>query len=253
MITIHAVLLGIVEGLSEFLPISSTGHLVLVNYFLGYDLSSDFVQVFEISVQLGAIFAVVFYYFKDLIKIENIKLLLAGVFPTLIIGFLLKDVVKEFLTMPTLIAYTLILGGIVMILTELWYKKQNIADKQVNIKASVIFGLVQCIAMIPGVSRSGAVIITGLIMKYKREVVAKYAFLLAVPTMFAATAYSVIKNKDVIIASSSNSINLIIGFIFSLLTALIVLKLLIPFVKKYSFIPFGIYRIILGVSLLFLI
>jgi undecaprenyl-diphosphatase len=253
MTTIHAVLLGVIEGVTEFLPVSSTGHLVLANYFLGYDLSYNFIQVFEISVQLGAIFAVIFYYFKDLIKPENIKLLLAGVLPTLIIGFLLKDYVKVFLTLPILIAYMLILGGVFMILVELWYKKQNIKEKEVNIKDSIIFGLAQSVAMIPGVSRSGAVIVTGLIMKYKRETIAKYAFLLAVPTMFAATAYSILKNKDALISSSNNLLSLFIGFIFAFLTALVVLKLLIPFVKKYSFIPFGIYRIILGISLLFLI
>jgi undecaprenyl-diphosphatase len=253
MTTMHAVLLGIIEGLTEFLPISSTGHLILNNYFLGYDLSSSFIQVFQISVQLGAVLAVVFYYFKDLIKLENIKLLLIGVLPTLVIGFLLKDYVKVLQALPTLIAYMLVLGGIFMILIELWYKKQNIKDREVNIKDSVIFGFAQSIAMIPGVSRSGAVIVTGLIMRYKREVIAKYAFLLAVPTMFAATGYSLIKNREVLISNSNNLFNLTLGFVSTFLTALIVLKLLIPFVKKYSFIPFGIYRIILGVSLLFLI
>lgn len=253
MISLHAILLGVIEGLTEFLPISSTGHLVLTNYFLGYDLSSSFIQVFQISVQLGAILAVVFYYFKDLIKLENIKLLLIGVIPTLVLGFLLKDYIKVFLTLPILIAYMLILGGIFMILVEIWYKKQNIKEREVNIKDSVIFGFAQSIAMIPGVSRSGAVIVTGLLMRYKRETIAKYAFLLAVPTMFAATVYSIIKSRDVLISNSNNVFNLFIGFVFAFLTALLVLKLLIPFVKKYSFIPFGIYRIILGVSLLFLI
>jgi undecaprenyl-diphosphatase len=253
MTTIHAILLGIIEGITEFLPISSTGHLVITNYFLGYDLSSNFIQVFEISVQLGAIFAVIFYYFKDLIKLENIKLLLAGVLPTLVLGFLLKDMVKDLLTVPTLIAYALIFGGVFMILVEIWYKKQNIKNREVDIRDSVIFGLAQSIAMIPGVSRSGAVIVTGLIMRYKRETIAKFAFLLAVPTMLAATIYSVYKNKEVFLSNQDNTFNMIVGFIFAFLTALIVLKLLIPFVKKYSFVPFGIYRIILGASLLFLI
>jgi undecaprenyl-diphosphatase len=253
MTTIHAILLGIIEGITEFLPISSTGHLIITNYFLGYDLSSNFIQVFEISVQLGAIFAVIFYYFKDLIKLENVKLLLAGVLPTLVLGFLLKDMVKDLLTVPALIAYALIFGGVFMIFVEMWYKKQNIKNREVDTRDSVIFGLAQSIAMIPGVSRSGAVIVTGLIMRYKRETIAKFAFLLAVPTMLAATIYSVHKNKEVFLSSQDNTFNVIVGFIFAFLTALIVLKLLIPFVKKYSFIPFGIYRIILGASLLFLI
>ena len=125
MNTLHAIFLGILEGLTEFLPISSTGHLIIANYFLDYDLSSSFIQVFEISVQLGAVLAVVFYYFKTLIKIENIKILLAGVLPTIFIGLLLKDQVKIFLSMISLVAYMLIFGGVVMILVEIWYKKQN--------------------------------------------------------------------------------------------------------------------------------
>ncbi len=253
MITIHSLLLGIIEGLTEFLPVSSTAHLILTNYFLGYDLNSSFIQVFQISVQLGAVLAVVFYYFKDLIKLETIKLLFIGVSPTLIIGFLLKDYIKVLQALPILIAYMLMLGGVFMILVEIWYKKQNIKEREVNIKDSIIFGFAQSIAMIPGISRSGAVIVTGLIMRYRREIIAKYAFLLAVPTMFAATGYSMIKNKELLISNYNNALNLFIGFIFAFLTALVILKLLIPFVKKYSFIPFGVYRIILGISLLFLI
>lgn len=253
MNNLHAVLLGVIEGLTEFLPISSTAHLILTNYFLGYNLSSDLIQVFQISIQLGAVLAVVFYYFKDLIKLETIKLLIIGVTPTIILGLIFSDYIKILLATPEIIAYTLMLGGAIMICVELWYKKQNNLKKEISNRNSFLFGIIQSLAMIPGVSRSGAIIVSGLIMKYEREVIAKYAFLLAVPTMFAATTYSIYKNREVVMSSQDNIFNIFIGFVFAFLTALIVLKLLIPFVKKYSFMPFGIYRIILGISLLFLI
>ncbi len=250
MQTIHSIFLGILEGFTEFLPVSSTAHLVLANYFLGYDLRSDLIQTFEISIQLGAVFAVVFYYFKDLIKLETIKILVVGVVPTIVIGLVFKDYVKILLANPQVIAYTLLLGGIIMIITEVWYKKQSNFKKEITYKNSFLFGVVQSIAMIPGVSRSGAIIVSGLIMRYEREVIAKYAFLLAVPTMFAATCYSILKNREVFLNEQNNILNIFIGFSFAFLTALIVLKMLIPFVKKYSFVPFGIYRILLGIILI---
>lgn len=252
---IQAIFLGILEGLTEFLPISSTGHLILANYFLDNDLTSTVVKVFEISVQLGAILAVVFYYFRDLIKIETIKLLIIGVLPTIFLGLIFKDFIDKFLEMPTLVAGMLILGGVIILFAEKFYKKINEENyiNEVDSKRSFIFGVIQSLAMIPGVSRSGAIIISGLLMGYKREVVAKYAFLLAVPTMSAATGYSILKNYKVILESGDSFLSILLGFVFAFLTALIVVKYLIPFVKKFSFAPFGYYRIVLGICILFFI
>jgi len=246
---LNYILLGIIEGLTEFLPISSTGHLIIFNYFSGIDLSSDFIKTFEISIQLGAILAVIFYYFKDLIKIENIKLLVVSVLPTIVIGFLLKDFVDIFLELPLLVAVNLIIGGIIILFAEYFYKKRNIKDtkiKIINYKSGAIFGAVQSLAMMPGVSRSGAVIVYGLFKNYEREVIAKFTFLLAVPTMIAATGYSLLKNYKIILSSTENVLNILLGFVTSFLVALVVVRYALPFIRKYSFVPFGIYRIILG-------
>jgi len=250
MNTLDALMLGVVEGVTEFLPISSTAHLVLANYFLNNDITNSFTKVFEISIQLGAILSVLVYYFKEFLKLENIKLLLVGVMPTLVIGFLAKDTVNKLLEIPMLIAVNLILGGVLILVAEYIYRKRK--SKQVSsisYKESVIIGVIQSIAMAPGVSRSGAIIVYGLFKNFEREVIAKYAFLLAVPTMAAATGYSILKNRDVLL-HGSNSIQLAVGFVSAFAVALLIVKYAIPFIKKYSFAPFAYYRIILGIILI---
>ena len=154
MNTLDALMLGVVEGVTEFLPISSTAHLVLANYFLNNDITNSFTKVFEISIQLGAILSVLVYYFKEFLKLENIKLLLVGVMPTLVIGFLAKDTVNKLLEIPTLIAVNLILGGALILVAEYIYRKRK--SKQVSsisFKESATIGVIQSIAMAPGVSR----------------------------------------------------------------------------------------------------
>jgi len=248
---IHSIFLGVVEGFTEFLPISSTAHLVLTNYFLGNDITSNFTKVFEISIQLGAILSVVVYYFKDLIKWENMKLLAVGVLPTLVIGFVAKDLVNKLLELPVLIAINMILGGFIILGAEYIYKKRNSKKiEEVDYKQAGIIGVVQSLAMAPGVSRSGAIIVYGLFKNFEREVVAKYAFLLAVPTMAAATGYSILKNREVLM-QNGNFFDLGVGFASAFVVALIVVKYAIPFIKKYSFAPFGVYRIVIG-ALLFI-
>lgn len=243
-------MLGVVEGVTEFLPISSTAHLVLANYFLNNDITNSFTKVFEISIQLGAILSVLVYYFKEFLKLENIKLLLVGVMPTLVIGFLAKDTVNKLLEIPMLIAVNLILGGVLILVAEYIYRKRK--SKQVSsisYKESAIIGVIQSIAMAPGVSRSGAIIVYGLFKNFEREVIAKYAFLLAVPTMFAATGYSMLKNRELLL-HNGNFVDLSVGFFSAFLVALLVVKYAIPFIKKYSFAPFAYYRIILGIILI---
>jgi undecaprenyl-diphosphatase len=250
---LHAIFLGFIEGATEFLPVSSTGHLVLFNYFSQIDLALPAVQTFEISIQLGAIMAVVVFYFRDFTKIKTLKKLAIGVLPTLVIAFLLKDYVEKFLTWPKLIAYNLLIGGFIIIIAEIVYRKRKyIANTKecIDYKQSFLLGVFQSISVMPGVSRSGIVIVSGLFMGLKREELAKYSFLLAVPTMFAATSYSVFKNREIILNSNSDLSIIFAGFVTSFIIALFAVKIFLPIVKKYSFIPFGIYRILLGGALL---
>ncbi len=257
---LHSIILGIIEGFTEFLPISSTGHIIIYNYFSGADLSSSYVKLFTISVQLGAILAVVFYYFKDLIKKETIKLLIVGVLPTIALGLIFKNYVDKLLELPMLVAINLIIGGFVIIFVEVLYKKRksmegNILKKEISYKDSAIFGVVQSIAMVPGVSRSGIIIIYGLYKNFDREILAKYTFLLAVPTMIAATGYSILKSYKLFLNNTDSYnmfLNLSLGFVSAFVTAMLVVRFAIPFIRKYSFIPFGIYRIMLGFILIFI-
>lgn len=250
---LNSFLMGLLEGVTEFLPISSTGHLVLFNYFSHIDLASPVVQTFEISIQLGAILAVVLFYFEDFFDVKTIKKIIAGVLPTLVIAFLLKDYVEKFLTWPKLVAYNLLIGGIIMIVAEVCYRKRKYIKEEITIKNSFVLGVLQALSIMPGVSRSGAVIVMGLFMGIKREILAKYTFLLAVPVMFAATGYSILKHRESLM-SSDNSIELLfIGFFTAFITSIFAIKIFLPIVRKYSFIPFAIYRIVLGVALLFLL
>jgi undecaprenyl-diphosphatase len=240
---LHAFFLGIIEGLTEFLPISSTAHLILFNYFMGIDLENSASKVLIISIQLGAILSVVFYYFKEFFKKETIYLLISGTLPTIILALLLQNLSEKAFTLPFLICFNLIFGGIIILFVEKKYQKDLIFKKdfkkEISNKDSFVFGIVQALAIFPGVSRSGAVIMYGLYKNFEREIIAKYTFLLAVPTMFAATFYSILKS-------------ILIGFIISFLTALLIVKFALPFIKKYSFTPFAWYRILLG-TILFLV
>lgn len=253
----HAIILGIIEGLTEFLPISSTGHLIIANYFLGNDLTSSLVQTFEISIQLGAILAVLGTYWRDLLSWPVIRLLIYGFVPTAIIGLSIKGLVGSMLALPIVVAIALIVGGIGIILAELHIAHRSLFTKfvekifpkdKITNKEAAILGVWQSLALIPGMSRSGSMIIGGLLLHIQREVLVKYTFLLAVPTMSAATLLSLKDSYHLF--NSSNITVLLIGFITSLITAIFAVKWFIPFIKKTTFIPFGIYRIILGAILL---
>ena len=260
MTTIQTIILGIVEGLTEFLPVSSTGHLAIISHFLNIPQNEQTV-VFEIAIQLGAILAVVFIYWKKLFDINLLTKLFVAFLPTGVVGLLLYKFIKQFLDNEFLIAFTLILGGIVLYAVEILYSKRNKnhpptpsldkegeSSQELTYAQVFILGLSQCVAMIPGVSRSGAVMTAGLIMNIKRNALVEFTFLLAIPTMFAATLYSVYKNINVFTPEYTYTLGL--GFLVSFIVAFIVVKAFLGYIRKFDFIPFAIYRIVFGLFIL---
>lgn len=243
----QAVILGIVEGLTEFLPVSSTGHLILVAHVLGIK-HTEFVKSFEIAIQLGAILAVIVLYFKRLIKdFETWKRIILAFIPTGILGFSLYKLIKVYLIGNDLVVVvSLIVGGILLILLDKTLGKRtplHDIDELPYWKALLI-GVFQSLAMIPGVSRSGATIIGGMLVGLDRRASAEFAFLLAVPTMLTATAYDLLKSGGSF--SAENWQVLGIGFITSFITAVVVIKLFINYLKNHGLWVFGIYRIIVA-------
>lgn len=245
----QAIILSIVEGISEFLPISSTGHLILTADILKIAQNS-FVKDFEIIIQLGAILAIVVLYWKTFISNNEIwKKIIVAFIPTGIIGFILFKLIKTYLLGNTYITLiSLLIGGIILIILELIYKeKEHHADsiEKITYRNAFLIGISQSVAVIPGVSRSAATIISALFLGTKRKTAIEFSFLLAVPTMLAATGLDLIKSN--FLYSSSEWLIIFIGFIGSFLTALIVVKLFLKYIQKNTFIPFGIYRIIAAI------
>lgn len=244
----EALILSVVEGLSEFLPISSTGHLVLASEILGIP-QTEFVKSFEIIIQLGAILAVVALYAKTLMINKAIWLrILAAFLPTAVVGFTLYRFIKDFLignTTVTLVA--LFLGGIALIILELIYKeKEHHAGKieDLSLKQSFFIGLIQSLSIVPGVSRAAATIIGGLFLGAKRKTAVEFSFLLAIPTMLAATGLDLVKNN--LAFSGQEYLLLLTGLLGSFIVAIFAVKFLLKYVQTHTFIPFGIYRIILA-------
>ena len=237
MSLVHVFILSLVEGITEFLPISSTGHLILTARLL--DISAtNFTKTFEISIQLGAIMAVVFLYFKKFTQsLDLYKKLLVAFIPTAIVGFFLYPFIKGYLLGSSqVVVWSLFLGGIAIILFEKYYKPTV---------HCLVIGLFQSISVIPGVSRAAATIIGGLLTGLKRETATEFSFLLAVPTMFAATSLDIYKSRDILV--SGNLSTLFMGMALSFIFAMVAVKFLIGYVKKHDFIAFGIYRIILAI------
>ena len=252
---IQAILLSIVEGISEFLPISSTGHMILASDILKISQTS-FVKDFEIVIQLGAIFAIVFLYWKSMSKnVEAWKKIIAAFIPTGIIGFLLFKIIKTYLLGNSLITVaSLFLGGIALIFLELIYKeKEHHVDKIENItyKNAVLIGICQSLAVIPGVSRSAATIVGALFLGTKRKAATEFSFLLAVPTMLAATGLDIVKSN--FSYSFNEWLVLMTGFIGAFLVAVVVVKWFIKYVQTHTFIPFGVYRIIAAILFYFIV
>ncbi len=255
MTTPEAIILGIVEGLTEFLPVSSTGHMIIVSSLMGI-ASDDFVKLFTIAIQLGTILSVVVLYFKRFFRTVSFYLkLLVAFIPAAIFGLLLSDKIDELLESPLTVAISLVLGGIVLLFVDNIFKDrtENDADK-IKYPSALVVGLFQCIAMIPGVSRSAATIIGGMQQKLTRKAAAEFSFFLAVPTMFAATAKKLLDfYKDGHTVSGEELKLLAIGNAVGFVVAIIAIKSFITFVTRNGFKAFGIYRIIVGGIILILL
>ncbi len=253
MSIIQSLILGIVEGFTEFLPISSTGHLILMSDLLKLE-QDNFLKSFEIAIQLGAILSVVVLYFKKfLLNAEVIKRIIIAFLPAAVVGFLFFDLIKNvFLDSTNMVLWSLLLGGVTLIIFELWYKdKEKTEERSVETLSyshSFFIGLFQAIAVIPGVSRAGATILGGLWLGIPRRTIVEFSFLLALPTMAGATGLDLLKNAS---SFSYDQLEILaIGFIASFIVAIIAIKFLLSFIQKHTFIYFGIYRIILAVAFL---
>jgi undecaprenyl-diphosphatase len=249
----EAIILGILEGLTEFLPISSTGHLILASHLMGIEQTAVH-KSFEVSIQLGSICAVIFVYFKKLFgDFELMKKLAVAFLPTGILGFLFYKHIKA-LFVPETVAFMLIIGGVVFIVMEYFYKAKEHhvhGVEGISYKQALLIGFAQSISMVPGTSRSGATIIGGLLSGLNRKTAVEFSFLLAVPTMIVATGYDVLKNFSSF--GGGDLSNLVVGFIAAFLVAMLAIKWFLRFVAKFNFVPFGVYRIIIGVVFLYIL
>lgn len=249
---IQSMILGIVEGVTEFLPISSTGHLVLASNLLNI-AQTDFVKSFEIAIQLGAILSVVVLYWKKVLTSwEIIQRIIVAFIPTAILGAIFYKIIKGvLLSNDAVIVYSLFIGGIIIILFELYHKdKEDSISKieKISLPKAALIGVFQSIAMIPGVSRSAATIIGGSALGLNRKTIVEFSFLLAAPTMFAATVLDLAKSGGSFSASQFEL--LLVGFVVSFIVAILAIKFLLNFIKKHSFVWFGIYRIIVALAFL---
>ena len=252
---LHAVILGIVEGITEFLPISSTGHLILASNLMRLS-QTDFVKTFEIAIQSGAILSVIVLYSGKMRKdFELGKRVLVAFIPTAIVGFVLYKFIKHYLIgNPNVVLLSLLIGGVALIGVELLFKrraKKQTEDKEITYEKAAVIGLFQSIAVIPGVSRSASTIIGGMLLGISRENATEFSFLLAVPTMLAATALDL---KETSINFTANEwLMLLVGFIVSFVVAIFAIKWLMSYVKSNNFIGFGIYRIAISIIYFLLI
>jgi undecaprenyl-diphosphatase len=278
----QAIIIAIVEGLTEFLPVSSTGHMIIASSAFGIG-HEDFTKIFEVSIQLGAILAVVVLYWKKFFHFTRWQFylkLMVSVLPALFFGFLFNDYIDQMLGSPVIVAVSLVVGGVVLLFVDKWFPqsaqsgepdilahhltKQEVveAEEKLSFKRSFIIGFWQVLAMIPGVSRSAASIIGGMQQKLTRNFAAEFSFFLAVPTMFAATIYSLVmkdwgeqkqKGYEVIMATEENILAFAVGNIVAFVVALLAIRFFIGYLQKHGFRLFGWYRIIAGLILLALV
>jgi undecaprenyl-diphosphatase len=265
---VEAIILAVVEGLTEFLPVSSTGHMIITSSLLGIQ-KDEFTKLFEVSIQFGAILAVVVLYWRKFFEFRSWQFyakLILGTIPALVLGYLFADKIDKLLESPTTVAISLLLGGIVLLFIDNAFKKPTVeSDDQISFGKALIVGLCQTIAMIPGVSRSAASIIGGMSQKFTRNLAAEFSFFLAVPTMFAVTAYSMFVKKwpdssggiqkgiKLIMATEQNTVSFIVGNIVAFAVAMFAIRFFINYLKVYGFRLFGIYRIVAGIILLILL
>jgi undecaprenyl-diphosphatase len=245
----QAILIAIIEGLTEYLPVSSTGHMIIATSFMGI-ASDDFTKLFTIAIQLGAIGAVCVLYFKRFFQsLDFYFKLFVGVIPAFVLGFLLNDFIDSMLENPIVVAISLILGGIMLLFVDDLFK--NNQQSEVNYLKAFKIGFYQCLAMIPGVSRSGASIVGGMAEGLNRNTAAEFSFFLAVPTMVAATGKKIYDYYQMGYEINQNEIQLLaIGNLVAFLVALIAIKSFIGILNQYGFKWFGVYRIAVGIMIL---
>ena len=255
---IIAVILGIVEGITEFLPISSTGHLIIVNEYLNF--TGQFAQMFDVVIQFGAILSVVIYFRHDLFPVKSNRMrkreaidiwkkAIVGVLPALVAGALVADIIEEKLFNVTVVSITLIIGGILLIIIDKRKRRARINSIQsLPYLTAFMIGIFQCLAMVPGTSRSAATIIGAMLLGASRQVAAEFSFFIAIPTMLAASSYTFLKTG--IHMNMEQATVLGIGFVTSFLVAWAVIAWLMKFIQRNNFVPFGYYRIIIGAILL---
>lgn len=245
---LQSIFIAIVEGLTEFLPVSSTGHMIIAQKILNVE-STDFVKAFTVIIQFGAILSVIVLYWKRFFQSWDFyKKLFIAFIPAAVLGFLFSDLIDDMLESVLVVAIMLVIGGIFMLFVDKWFNKVD-EDQTVTNKKAFMIGLCQCIAMIPGVSRSMATIVGGMAQKLTRKNAAEFSFFLAVPTMFAASAYKLLQlilKPEGITVLQDNIGTLLIGNLVAFIVAILAIKFFIGFVTKYGFKAFGYYRIIVG-------
>lgn len=259
---LQALILAIIEGITEYLPVSSTGHMIFASSYFGIE-KEEFVKLFQVSIQFGAILAVVVLYwpkFFDFTKFQFFLKLGFAVIPALILGKLFDEKIETVLEHPTPIAIVLIIGGIILLVVDRFFTNPTIhEEEEITFKKAITIGFWQCLAMMPGTSRSAASIIGGMQQGLTRQAAAEFSFFLAVPTMLAVTCYSVfiksyetsgLKGYELIIKSPENTKMFIIGNLVAFIVAVLAIKFFIEIIKKYGFKPWGWYRIIAGIILL---
>jgi undecaprenyl-diphosphatase len=259
---LQAIIIAIIEGITEYLPVSSTGHMIFASSYFGIE-KEEIVKLFQVSIQFGAILAVVVLYWKkffDFSKLQFFIKLACAVVPALILGKLFDDKIEAVLEHPTPIAIVLIIGGIILLFVDRFFKNPTIhKEEDITIKKAVTIGFWQCLAMMPGTSRSAASIIGGMQQGLSRQAAAEFSFFLAVPTMLAVTCYSVflktydksgLKGFELILKTEDNTKMFVIGNLVAFVVAVLAIKFFIEIIKKYGFKPWGWYRIIAGMLLL---
>lgn len=264
---LEAIIVAIVEGLTEFLPVSSTAHMIFTSTWLGIE-KDEFVKMFQVSIQFGAILAVVVCYHRKFLDFRNLTFyikLACAVLPALVLGYLFDDMIEEVLEKPVPIAITMVAGGVVLLFIDKLFKKHDIRDeKEITFPKAIAIGFWQCLAMMPGVSRAAASIIGGMQQKLTRETAAEFSFFLAVPTMLAVTTYSIFlkhwhlstgdkKGYEMIMENSNSMTVFAIGNIVAFIVALLAIKGFIRILNRHGFKPFGWYRILVGLLILFLL
>ena len=254
MTVVEAIILAIIEGITEFLPVSSTGHMIIASSLMGI-ADDPFTKTFTVAIQFGAILSVVALYYKRFLQsISFYKKLWVAFMPAAVLGFLMDDIIDMMLSNVLVVAFTLLAGGVVLVFIDSWVKGGEGEDaKNVTYSRAFKIGMFQCIAMIPGVSRSAATIIGGMVAKLDRKTAAEFSFFLAVPTMFAATIYKVFKFAKTGVGVSPEQVNLLlIGNVVGFIVAAIAIKSFIAFLTKYGFLYFGYYRIFVGILIIIL-